>query len=52
MDFSWFPVYLPLILKGISLTLVLLVISLVIGFALAVPPPGVLTAYSKLSEPK
>jgi polar amino acid transport system permease protein len=37
MDFSWFPVYLPLILKGISLTLVLLVISLVIGFALAVP---------------
>jgi polar amino acid transport system permease protein len=37
MDFSWFPVYLPLILKGIWLTLVLLVISLVIGFALAVP---------------
>jgi polar amino acid transport system permease protein len=37
MDFSWFPQYLPMILKGIWLTLLLMVISLSIGFALAVP---------------
>jgi polar amino acid transport system permease protein len=37
MDFSWFPHYLPMILHGIYLTLLLLVTSLVIGFALAVP---------------
>jgi polar amino acid transport system permease protein len=37
MDFSWFPHYLPMILEGIWLTLLLLVISIVIGFALAVP---------------
>jgi polar amino acid transport system permease protein len=37
MDFSWFPQYLPLILYGIWLTLLLLAISIVIGFILAVP---------------
>jgi polar amino acid transport system permease protein len=37
MDFSWFPKYLPLILHGIWLTLLLLVISIVLGFILAVP---------------
>jgi polar amino acid transport system permease protein len=37
MDFSWFPHYLPMIIYGIWLTLNLLVISLVIGFILAVP---------------
>jgi polar amino acid transport system permease protein len=37
MDFSWFPHYLPMIVKGIELTLLLLVISITIGFALAVP---------------
>jgi polar amino acid transport system permease protein len=37
MDFSWFPQYLPMIIKGIGLTLVLLVISLVLGFMLAIP---------------
>lgn len=37
MDFSWFPHYLPMIVKGVWLTLVLLVISISLGFALAVP---------------
>jgi polar amino acid transport system permease protein len=37
MDFSWFPKYLPLILNGIWLTFLLLVISLTIGFLLAIP---------------
>jgi len=37
MDFSWFPQYLPMILKGIWLTLLLMLISLSIGFALAIP---------------
>jgi polar amino acid transport system permease protein len=37
MDFSWFPQYLPMIVKGIGLTLVLLAISLVFGFLLAIP---------------
>jgi polar amino acid transport system permease protein len=37
MDFSWLPQYLPMIIKGIGLTLVLLAISLVFGFLLAIP---------------
>jgi polar amino acid transport system permease protein len=37
MDFSWFPHYLPMILKGSWLTLLLMIISISIGFALAVP---------------
>ena len=37
MDFSWFPHYLPMILYGIWLTLLLLVISITVGFAFAVP---------------
>jgi polar amino acid transport system permease protein len=37
MDFSWFPHYLPMIVKGVWLTLLLLAISITIGFALAVP---------------
>ena len=37
MDFSWFPQFLPLILYGLWLTIVLLVISVVFGMILAVP---------------
>ena len=37
MDFSWFPKYLPLILNGIWLTFWLLIISVVVGFLLAIP---------------
>ena len=37
MDFSWFPHYLPMIVYGIWLTLLLMIISITIGFALAVP---------------
>lgn len=37
MDFSWFPKYLPMIINGIWLTFLLLLISIVVGFILAVP---------------
>jgi polar amino acid transport system permease protein len=37
MEFSWFFHYLPMIIHGLWLTLLLLIISLVFGFALAVP---------------
>jgi polar amino acid transport system permease protein len=36
-NWSWFPTYLPLMIKGLSLTLQLFVISVVFGFILAVP---------------
>ena len=37
MDWSWFPVYLPQLISGIWITFVLLVLSMVFGFILAVP---------------
>jgi polar amino acid transport system permease protein len=37
MEFSWFFQYLPMIIHGLWLTLLLLAISLAFGFALAVP---------------
>jgi polar amino acid transport system permease protein len=37
MTWDWLPAYFPLLMHGLYLTLVLLVTSLVIGFALAVP---------------
>ncbi|MGE4249945.1 MAG: ABC transporter permease [Parvibaculaceae bacterium] len=37
MDFSWLPKYLPMILHGIWLTLLLMAISITIGFLLAIP---------------
>lgn len=36
-NWSWFPKYLPLMIKGLWLTLQLFVISVVLGFILAVP---------------
>ncbi|CAN5174810.1 ABC transporter permease [soil metagenome] len=37
MDFSWFPQFLPLILYGLWMTIVLLVLSCVFGMILAIP---------------
>jgi polar amino acid transport system permease protein len=37
MDWSWLPKYLPMLLQGLSLTIQLLVISMVLGLALAIP---------------
>ncbi|NJM30220.1 MAG: ABC transporter permease [Rhizobiales bacterium] len=37
MDFSWLPKYLPLLFSGLSITLQLLLITMVLGFLLAVP---------------
>jgi polar amino acid transport system permease protein len=37
MDWSWFPHYAPLIIYGLWLTIVLLVVSCVIGMLLAIP---------------
>ncbi|MFN0194690.1 MAG: ABC transporter permease [Aestuariivirga sp.] len=37
MDFSWFPKYLPMLLGGLSITLQLLVITMVLGVLLAIP---------------
>lgn len=37
MDFSWVPQYLPLLIKGLWLTIQVLVISCVFGFILAIP---------------
>ena len=36
-NWSWIPTYLPLLLNGLRLTLLLLVLSVVLGFLLAVP---------------
>jgi polar amino acid transport system permease protein len=37
MDFTWIPKYLPMIVYGIWLTLLLMAISITIGFLLAIP---------------
>lgn len=37
MDFTWLPKYLPMIVHGIGLTLLLMAISITIGFLLAIP---------------
>ena len=37
MDWSWLPKYLPMLLQGLSITIQILVISMVLGLTLAVP---------------
>ena len=37
MDWSWFPVYLPQLISGLWITFILLVLSMIFGFILAVP---------------